>query len=122
MPVKVSDIEAREDRWRKNVLYNSSAMREHRAERSATTTEANRVRRRHANERNELGQALRRESVAVTHRHRVAADRHHEVSRAKPVQMEAEHKKELEEIKARHDRKLSKMRDRHRFELDRAEG
>jgi hypothetical protein len=118
MTTRKTDLERREDRKMKSVLYNHQSTRRHIAESNAGPTKGDAVRRRHADEKAELGRALHKESLALTHRHTLERSKHDGVSQSKPIEMEARHKKELADMKRDHDARSREQATRHRRELD----
>jgi hypothetical protein len=122
MPVKKTELEAREDRKRKSALYDHPSTRKAVAERDAGPTKGDAVRRKHAIEDGEFGSVLRKESHSLAHRQKMESDKHYETSLARPVEMEKRHDKERAEQKRDHDARRSEITARHRRELAAVEG
>jgi hypothetical protein len=122
MPLKVSDLERREDTRRKNTLYDHPNTRKAIAERDAKQTAADAVRRRHADERGSMHSRHYSESTKMRHEHHIAVERHYVTSRAKPIAMLEAHAKEKRAMDERHEKERRDTRARHREEIDRAEG
>jgi hypothetical protein len=121
MTVRRTALEEREDRKLKDAMYHHESTRRHAAEKNAGRTKGDDVRRRHAVESGELGSALYKERHSLTHRHKMEHDKHYETSRARPIEMEKRHDKELADQKRDHDARRSAMTARHRRELDAVE-
>jgi hypothetical protein len=121
MTIRRTELELREDRKLKSTLYNHPSTRQHIAERDAGRTKGDDTRRKHADEKGALGQKLHKESVELTHRHRMERDRHDAGSVARPIEMEKRHAAELAAMNRDHDGRRREMAKRHRRELDQVE-
>jgi hypothetical protein len=123
MPIKMSDLDRREDTRRKTLIYNSPAMQAHREERDHKPDASDAMRRKHAEERNEQSARLRKESLALNHRHTVEYDKHRSTNAlVEPTGMIERHKSEREEINQRHGTERGRMAEKHRTESDRLPG
>jgi hypothetical protein len=119
MTTKMTDIEVREDRRRKTLLYDHPSTMRERAERNRKPDETDAMRRRHSEQRGELAAKSRQESGDLERQHRAELYRHDSTRAAKPVELLKKHKEERDSLDKQHRQARERMDREQRLERDR---
>jgi hypothetical protein len=117
--VTKTDLERREDRRKKDALYDHPSTRRYVAERDAKPGEGDALRRKHGEETGAMVARQHEEKTALRHKHRMEMDRHNDTSRLRPLEMEKRHKEEVADLDKEHRRERERQAEKHRTERDR---